>query len=70
MKKLTFTAILIGVILILAWNSYTREGFASAKASCKKGKCTCPSGYAYDIVSKECKQSSSIQEPIAPKSRK
>ncbi len=67
MKKAWFAATLILLVLLIAFFSkYTKEGLVTAKAKCVGGKCSCPSGYAYDIVSKDCKQSSTVQDPISP----
>jgi hypothetical protein len=66
MKKLYFTVALVLMVAYIAFMTYTKEGLVTAKAKCVGGKCSCPSGYAYDIVSKDCKQSSTVQDPISP----
>ena len=64
-KKVSCSVALLLVVAYLRCIMNSWEGFTTP-TSVVQPTCTCPDGYAYDAVSKECKPTSSMSGSVPP----
>jgi hypothetical protein len=64
-KKVSCSIALLLVVVYLRCTLSSWEGFTTP-TSVVQPTCTCPDGYAYDVVSKECKTVSSMAGSVPP----
>jgi len=64
-KKVSCSVALLLVVAYLRCTLSSWEGFTTP-TSVVQPTCTCPDGYAYDVVSKECKTSSAMAGSVPP----
>jgi len=64
-KKVSCAAALLLAIAYVRCARTSWEGFTTPTTTVEP-TCTCPDGYAYDVVTKECKPSSSMSGSVPP----